>query len=166
MFGVETIGSYDVRSLGNGKYSVAVNNGNLGAYVTDKAGVDALREKYNRGADTVEISGKDKQSKSKDDKSGDWGKAIASTFIPGLGQFCDGRVSDGFKQIGAVVGLTAVSKLASLKFLDAFAKAAETAGKVSLGGKAAYAAAVVAGLGAFAAHVYNIVDAYKGGKSN
>ena len=55
--GVETIGHYNVRKLGENKYAVAVNNGNLGAYITDKAGVEALKEKYNKSEDTVEIGG-------------------------------------------------------------------------------------------------------------
>ena len=53
--GVETIGHYNVTKLGENKYAVAVNNGNLGAYMTDKAGVEALKEKYNKSEDTVEI---------------------------------------------------------------------------------------------------------------
>ena len=58
MSGVEIIGNRKVRQLGPDKYSVALTNGNMGAYITDKEGVDALREKYNRSQDTVEISGK------------------------------------------------------------------------------------------------------------
>ena len=58
MMGVETVGNFNVTKIGDNKYAVAVNNGNLGAYITDKAGVDALKEKYNKSKDTVEISEK------------------------------------------------------------------------------------------------------------
>lgn len=33
MVSVEVIGNYDVKPIGNGKYSIAVNNGNIGACV-------------------------------------------------------------------------------------------------------------------------------------
>ena len=59
MLGVETVGNFDIKKIGDNKYSVAVNNGNLGAFVTDKAGVDALKEKYNKSQDTVDISKKE-----------------------------------------------------------------------------------------------------------
>lgn len=58
MLGVETIGNYDVRKLDDNRYSVALNNGNIGACIMDKAGVDALKEKYSKTTDTVEISKK------------------------------------------------------------------------------------------------------------
>lgn len=56
MAGVETIGNYDVKPLGNGKYSVALNNGNMGAAVVDEAAVQKLREKYNKSGDSFEKS--------------------------------------------------------------------------------------------------------------
>ncbi len=69
MAGVETIGNFNVTKLADNKYSVAVNNGNMGAYVTDKAGVEALKEKYNKSKDTVEISDKtDKKTLTTEDK--------------------------------------------------------------------------------------------------
>ena len=55
IFGVERIGNYNVTKLDSDKYLVAVSNGNMGACVTDKEGVERLREKYNRSQDTVEI---------------------------------------------------------------------------------------------------------------
>ena len=39
MMGVEKIGHFDVRKIGDNKYSVACNNGNIGACITDEAGV-------------------------------------------------------------------------------------------------------------------------------
>lgn len=69
MAGVETIGNFNVTKLADNKYAVAVNNGNMGAYVTDKAGVEALKEKYNKSKDTVEISDKtDKKTLTTEDK--------------------------------------------------------------------------------------------------
>ena len=40
-------------------------------------------------------------------------KAVASAFVPGLGQFLDGRNKDGAKYLGASVGLGAASTLVS-----------------------------------------------------
>lgn len=51
-FGVETVGNFDIRSLGNGKYSVTCNNGNIGACIMDKKAVEALKEKYNASNDS------------------------------------------------------------------------------------------------------------------
>ena len=42
----ETIGPYDITKLSDGKYSVHVNNGNMGACITDEAGVERIKQKY------------------------------------------------------------------------------------------------------------------------
>ena len=54
MAGVEVIGNYNVTPLGNGQYSIALNNGNMGARIGDELAVEQLREKYNRPADKFE----------------------------------------------------------------------------------------------------------------
>ena len=54
MAGVEVIGNYNVTPLGNGQYSIALNNGNMGARIGDESAVEQLREKYNKPADTFE----------------------------------------------------------------------------------------------------------------
>ncbi len=46
MAGVERIGQYDVTPMKNGQYAVALNNGNIGAFVTDAKGVEEIRQKY------------------------------------------------------------------------------------------------------------------------
>jgi len=48
---VTTVGNYDVKPLPNGMYSVALNNGNLGAFMTDRKGVEKFLEKYNGSGD-------------------------------------------------------------------------------------------------------------------
>lgn len=54
MAGVEVIGNYNVTPIGNGQYSIALNNGNMGARIGDETAVEQLREKYNRPADSFE----------------------------------------------------------------------------------------------------------------
>ena len=50
---VETIGNYDIKKLPNGMYSVSLNNGNMGAFMTDEAGLLKFKEKYANKGDTV-----------------------------------------------------------------------------------------------------------------
>lgn len=90
-------------------------------------------------------------------KKGGWGPAIASFFITGLGQMCDGRAKDGFKQLGAVMGLGALSGISYTLGIAA---------KNKVGQIAAIAAGVVAGFGALGTAIYSVVDAYKGGKKD
>ncbi|MBS4760391.1 MAG: hypothetical protein KHX03_06805 [Clostridium sp.] len=167
MMGVETIGHFDVKKIGDNKYSVVCNNGNIGACIMDKAGVDALREKYNRSKDTVEFE--DKQPAEKSEKRGSAGKAVASAFLPGLGQFCDGRTKDGFKDLGRHILLPAVGTAAGIAGYLNFAKAVEAGAKTGMtktpyGFYAAIGVAALAGIGTFANWIHSVVDAYKGGK--
>ena len=162
MFGVERIGNYNVTKLDSDKYLVAVSNGNMGACVTDKEGVERLREKYNRSQDTVEISGKK-------EKKGSAGKAVASAFMPGLGQLLDGRTKDGLVDMGTTAGLKALIGVAGLAGYQNFVKTAETAAKTGIsktpvGFYAALAVCALAGVGAVANWIHSIVDGYKGGK--
>ena len=53
------IGDYKVTDLGNGRYACSLTNGNIGAFVTDEAGLLKLREKYSPKEDTIEISSKE-----------------------------------------------------------------------------------------------------------
>ena len=153
--GVETIGHYNVTKLGENKYAVAVNNGNLGAYMTDKAGVEALKEKYNKSEDTVEIGGKKKEK--------NVGKAVASGIVPGLGQIIDGRTKDGLKDMGKNVGLNILGTATGIAGYLNFVKATQ-AGKTPYGYYAACAAGLAIGAAAIANWVHSIVDAYNGGK--
>ena len=106
-FGVETIGNYNVKKLPNGKYSVAVNNGNLGACQVDAAAVEKLREKYQLGQDKVAFGApKADNAKNADAKEKpSIGKKIAvgaaSAFVPGLGQAING---DWGKALGIFAG--------------------------------------------------------------
>ena len=49
--GMETFGNYNIRKLPNGMYSVSLNNGNMGAFMTDEAGLAKFKEKYENKAD-------------------------------------------------------------------------------------------------------------------
>ena len=116
--------------------------------------------------DTVEFSAKKDDSKpvKENKKGGNWGKAIASTFLTGLGQLFDGRTKDGLVDMATDVGLYATAGGLSMAFMNAFAKATQTGAKLGLGGKAAYIGAALAGFGLLANKIHTIVDAYKGGK--
>ena len=87
---------------------------------------------------------------------GGGGKAIASTFIPGLGQMCDGRTGTGLKFLGGVTLAGIASKLAYTSSLFA---------KTTKGFAGAMVAGMALGLTAAGLWIANIVDAYKGGKS-
>lgn len=78
-FGVEKVGNYDVRKMDNGKYSVAVNNGNIGACVTDEAGVQKIRDKYAPDKDKVDISNNQKPKMSEQEAR----SLIAMALMPG-----------------------------------------------------------------------------------
>lgn len=92
-------------------------------------------------------------------------KAVASAFIPGLGQFMDGRNKDGAKYLGGAVGLSTASSLVGISIARKAAKAieqgAECLPKTPVAKVAAIALMGLAGTGLWIA---NIVDAYKGGK--
>lgn len=94
-------------------------------------------------------------------------KAVASAFVPGLGQFLDGRNKDGAKYLGASVGLGAASTLVSVSMLrkasQALEEGAETLPKTPVGKFVALGLMGLAGTGLWIA---NIVDAYKGGKQS
>jgi hypothetical protein len=92
---------------------------------------------------------------SEEKPKGGGGKAVASAIIPGLGQFCDGRNKDGAKFLLGSIGLGIGSKVLGGLALTAQSPAVQKAG---------LAGAVVSGLAVTALWIYNIVDAYKGGK--
>lgn len=93
-------------------------------------------------------------------------KAVASAFVPGLGQFLDGRNKDGAKYLGASVGLGAASTLVSVSMLrkasQALEEGAETLPKTPVG---KFVALGLMGLASTGLWIANIVDAYKGGKN-
>lgn len=80
--------------------------------------------------------------KHKSEKKGDWGCAVASFFVTGLGQLCQGRVGAGLAQMGASI----------LSGIGIFAGAKHES-KALIG---------LSILGAFATSIYSIVDAYRG----
>lgn len=43
---VERVGQYDITPMSDGKYGVSLNNGNIGAFVTDAAGVEKIKKEY------------------------------------------------------------------------------------------------------------------------
>lgn len=103
-------------------------------------------------------------------KSGGAGKAVASAFVPGLGQFCDGRIGDGFGYLLGTAGVlyTGVSlikenRAAAEKAIDSVVfsnkpTAMRILANLPKGSKLGLAALAV-GVGVW---VRNIVDAYKG----
>ena len=117
----------------------------------------------NSGADYSQVQQK---------KKGGGGKAVASTFIPGLGQLCDGRTKTGLAYLGGVLGSTIAGRMLVLSAeADVFSKttnAIATGAKVvKVGGstKAKLAGAIALGLAATGLWIASIVDAYKGGKT-
>ena len=92
-------------------------------------------------------------------------KAVASTFIPGLGQFCDGRGKAGALFLGGTVAASLGSRALAISSLNSMAPV-EKAGEVILKspGKAKYFGALALGLAATGLWIANIVDAYNGGK--
>lgn len=98
-------------------------------------------------------------------KKGGAFKAVASAFIPGLGQFCDGRGKAGALFLGGTVAAGLGSKALAISSLNSMATV-EKAGEVILksSGKAKFFGALALGLAATSLWVANIVDAYKGGK--
>lgn len=94
-------------------------------------------------------------------------QAIASTFIPGLGQFCDGRYKSGALFLGGTVAGTIGTRALALSALNSLAKTAGTAGNVMIktGGKGKMIGALALGAATAALGIANIVDAYKGGNS-
>ena len=153
MMGVEKISNFEARKTSDQKYTAASD-----ANIAHKPEAGTLKEKYKKSSDTLEVK--------KDTKSGHWGKAIASVIVPGLGQFCDGRVADGFKQLGAGVGFLLAGKGLGIVFVNEFAKSLRNAVKPGLGAKSALAGSILAGIGFVANSIHSIVDAYKGGKKD
>lgn len=125
-----------------------------------------------------------------DDETGGGGKAVASFFIPGLGQFLDGRTAAGAGFLGGSIALQLI-KFPLLKeynravkeesnaafpkdvkinsFGDFFkrSKAPLKSPKVLEAMKTSkYKKAKMLGWGALALWVVGIIDAYKGDRSN
>ena len=112
---------------------------------------------------SVNFAGKIEQPKTQ--QKGGAGKAVASAFIPGLGQLIDGRGKDGAKYFGGVVALKAASGLVGLSIIKKAAKAIEQgAENLPKTPVAKVAAMSLIGLASLGLWVANIVDAYKGGK--
>lgn len=90
-------------------------------------------------------------------KKGGWGYAIASGLLTGLGQFCQGRTADGFKQLGSALGLGVLGFALSALSLRAKNKYAQIA---------AITAGAISYLSGFGVSIYSMVDAYKGAKKD
>ena len=118
--------------------------------------------------DTVSFSG---NNTTPEKKTGGSGKAWASVFIPGLGQFLDGRNKEG---AGYLIGGTALGIGSRVLFVNALEDAVKAActsdvdfdiskycSKLT---KGKFIGAIALGLAGTALWIANIVDAYKGGK--
>lgn len=101
-------------------------------------------------------------------KTGGCGKAIASAFLPGLGQYCDGRNKEGTAYLLSTVGTGALAGylnysagkdvLMAHRILETGAK--KLSGLTKLKGYSAIVLALTT-LGLWCA---NVIDAYKGNK--
>ena len=115
-------------------------------------------------------------------QTGGTGKAVASGFIPGLGQFCDGRNKEGLAYLGAAVGTQvagyALAKKISNHMLkvveqtmranpnvnpaEIVSKASQAIGEFAKKSKLGAIATVLLPLAGFGIWIANIADAYKG----
>ena len=102
----------------------------------------------------------------KQNKKGGGGKAIASAFIPGLGQFCDGRAKAGALYLGGVTAASLGGRMLSASYLNNLIQTTEKTGEalVKSGGRGKLYGAITLGIAATSLYIANIVDAYKGGK--
>ena len=91
------------------------------------------------------------------------GKAAITWFIPGLGEFLDGRNKEGALFLGSRLGVGALTGVLYTGFakniLNAFANGASS----FKGDKIIPAAITLLGLTSFGLAIANTVDAYKGG---
>lgn len=98
-------------------------------------------------------------------QKGGAGKAVASAFVPGLGQFLDGRNKQGAGFLGGSIGLGVASSLVghsiAKDMIKSLEQSAEAMPKTPTGKLAAIG---LIGLAATGLWITNIVDAYKGGK--
>lgn len=110
-----------------------------------------------------------------DKKTGGAGKAWASAFVPGLGQFLDGRNKEGAIYMGAdfasAIGTFALGHSITKDFFQAAENAMEADGfdvskYLSKLPKGKMIAGLILGIGTTALWIANIVDAYKGKKNN
>ncbi|MBQ8459525.1 hypothetical protein IJ541_05420 [bacterium] len=107
-------------------------------------------------------------------KTGGAGKAWASVFIPGLGQFLDGRNKEGAiymgTNLGASIGAYALGNSIGKDIFQATQKAMETDGMFDVSKylskmpKGKIYGAIALGIGSTILWIANIVDAYKGKK--
>ena len=98
-------------------------------------------------------------------KTGGAGKAVASYFVPGLGEFMDGRKKEGAFYLGSRLGAGVAACALSYSInKDTFKALAEDAIPVVKKHKLAGVAALrLLGIGLAIA---NVVDAYKGAKTD
>ncbi len=103
------------------------------------------------------------------------GKAVASFFIPGLGEFLDGRNKEGAMFLGSRLAVSGVSLALGSKIAkDTFTTAAngldgkdvaENVSQLAKTSKAAKFAVPILSLASLGLTIANVVDAYKGGHS-
>ncbi len=127
-----------------------------------------MKGRVNMAIDSVGVVAQPKQT-------GGAGKAVASTFIPGLGQLCDGRNKAGLGYMGANVALG----VGGYALANSISKDCFRAMKASMANpgtfdvskylknipKGKMYGAIALGLAGTALWIANIVDAYKGDKN-
>ena len=102
----------------------------------------------------------EKKTQDKDDNvklTGGFGKAVASFFIPGLGQLLDDRKKEGFLFLGSGLALSAASGHYSVKNIQSYTK-------TGVMPKAAPIGKALSLLG-LAHTIWRTVDAYRGAKN-
>ena len=110
-------------------------------------------------------------------ETGGGGKMLASFFVPGLGQFLDGRKKAGTGYMGAYFGTATVAGTLAYSLGKQAMKLADKLDTKTLEesmehvienmpkkGKLKIAGIMVAGLATSIIYIANLVDAYKGGK--
>ena len=99
-------------------------------------------------------------------KKGGAGKAVVSWFIPGLGEFLDGRNKEGAIFLGTRLGVgTLMSILCSQESKNTYNALRNDIDNIK-GSKILTAAIGILGLASLGLAIANTVDAYKGGSDN
>ena len=96
-------------------------------------------------------------------QKGGAGKAVASFFIPGLGEFLDSRNKEGAIFLGSRLGTGILAGALRIKLVKNACEAVENNVSTIKGYKLLNVAIGLLGLASFGLTIANIVDAYKGG---
>ena len=96
-------------------------------------------------------------------QKGGAGKAVITWFIPGLGEFLDGRNKQGVAYLGSRIGVGALAGLLYSKQMQNILQAMDEGVEVAKSNKLLAPIVGILGLVSFGLAIANVVDAYKGG---